>query len=119
MSFTHRSDPDRDEGRPELKRFKEFGGTWPAYKRYLAKNGVEVGDDAPDNQPLSRAASAVVPWNGKMWHQLEQKHLSALADHFRGLDPQRAENYRLFLIHHAGAPRDLFQQLGLALEVQA
>jgi len=110
---------DEDAGNPNIKTWKEFGGSWQNYKKYLAENGAlspNLTVDGPDHAPVRKPPALKVPWHGKMWGHYTDEDKRNLAYHMAKLDRQRAENYRLFLVNHASAPKNLFNILNISFE---
>jgi len=112
MSFSHKNEQGRGSDKV-LKSLTDFAGNWPLYKDYLAKNGalspnLSVGVLFPE-KPIKPAQTAnVVPWFGKLWPNFTDADKAALRQHFSEMTPQKARNYRLYLINYAGMPRDFY-----------
>lgn len=106
----------RDEKMPEgkiVKTFKEFGGSWENYCRYLVKNGEP--DYSSKNLPAPPAKRNVVPWYGKMWGEIDENMKQKIRVHIAELaiaqGKDRALDYCKFLYDKAGAPKDFHKEI--------
>lgn len=90
------------------KKLSDFGGNFGRHKDYLNANGilspsVPLGGGSA-GMPSKRNPRAV-PWALKGWSSFTDEDKRGLAEHLRGLTPERAAEYKRYLVSTCGVPR--------------
>ena len=85
-----------------LRRMKEKTEEWAMY---LKRNKTPEKQLPTAKEWKKEVKPDTVPWFGLMWREFTEAHRRSLDAHLATMKPEDARAYRMYLHHHAGAPR--------------
>jgi hypothetical protein len=99
-----------------VQSFRDRGGSWEEYKKYLQSRVALAVFDSLPNLPADKKSGKPVPWVGKDWSEMGATMQGMVIDHigvlYAKFGRDQAIAYCKFMHDKAGAPSDLINRIG-------